>query len=66
MLEGRFWFLKVKDESSLKIEKESYEHDLSLKGEFIRLVMASGRTEEEKERMILWGIRALSGEEVTL
>ena len=66
MLEGRFWFLKVKDESGLKIEKESYEHDLSLKGEFIRLVMASGRTEEEKERMILWGIRALSGEEVAL
>lgn len=66
MLEGRFWFLKIKDESRLKIEKESYEHDLSLKGEFIRLVMASGRTEEEKERMILCGIRALSGEEVAL
>ena len=66
MLEGRFWFLKIKDESHLKIEKESYEHDLSLKGEFIRLVMASNRTEEEKERMILCGIRALSGEEVAL
>jgi DNA repair exonuclease SbcCD nuclease subunit len=66
MLEGRFWFLRIKDESRLKIEKESYEHDLSLKGEFIRLVMASGRTEEEKERMILCGIRALSGEEVAL
>lgn len=66
MLEGRFWFLKIKDESRLKIEKESYEHDLSLKGEFIRLVMASNRTDEEKERMILCGIRALSGEEVAL
>ena len=66
MLEGRFWFLKIKDESRLKIEKESYEHDLSLKGEFIRLVMASNRPEEEKERMILCGIRALSGEEVAL
>ena len=66
MLEGRFWFLKIKDESRLKIEKESYEHDLSLKGEFIRLVMASDRTEAEKERMILCGIRALSGEEVAL
>lgn len=66
MLEGRFWFLKIKDESRLKIEKESYEHDLSLKGEFIRLVMASSRTEEEKEQMILCGIRALSGEEVAL
>ena len=66
MLEGRFWFLKIKDESRLKIEKESYEHDLSLKGEFIRLVMATDRTEEEKEQMILCGIRALSGEEVAL
>ena len=66
MLEGRFWFLKIKDESRLKIEKESYEHDLSLKGEFIRLVMASNRPEEEKERMILCGIRALGGEEVAL
>lgn len=66
MLEGRFWFLKIKDESHLKIEKETYEHDISLKGEFIRLVMASDRAEEEKEQMIFWGIRALSGEEVVL
>ena len=64
MLEGRFWFLKIKDESRLKIEKESYEHDVSLKGEFIRLVMASDRSDEEKERIICYGIRALSGEEV--
>ena len=66
MMEGKFYYLKIKDESRLKIEKESYEHDISLKGEFIRLVMASDRTEEEKEQMILWGIRALSGEEVAL
>ena len=66
MMDGKFYFLKIKDESRLKIEKESYEHDISLKGEFIRLVMASDRTEEEKEQMILWGIRALSGEEVEL
>lgn len=64
MLEGRFYFLKIKDESRLKIEKETYEHDVSLKGEFIRLVMASGRSDEEKEQMICYGIRALSGEEV--
>ena len=66
MLEGRFWSLRIKDESHLKIEKESYEHDLSLKGEFIRLVMASDRPVAEKEQMILWGIRALGGEEVAL
>ncbi len=66
MLEGKFWFLKIKDESRLKIEKETYEHDVSLKGEFIRLVMASDRTAEEKERIICTGIRALMGEEVDL
>ena len=66
MLEGKFYFLKIKDESRLKIEKETYEHDASLKGEFIRLVMASDRSEAEKEQMICCGIRALSGEEVAL
>ena len=66
MLEGRFYFLKIKDESRLKIEKETYEHDISLKGEFIRLVMASDRSDEEKEQIICCGIRALSGEEVEL
>jgi len=64
MMDGRFWFLKIKDESRLKIEKETYEHDISLKGEFIRLVMASDKSEEEKEQIICYGIRALSGEEV--
>jgi len=66
MLDGKFWFLKIKDESRLKIEKETYEHDISLKGEFVRLVMASDRTEEEKEQIIFYGIRALSGGEVVL
>ena len=64
MLEGRFYLLKIRDESRLKFEKETYEHDISLKGEFIRLVMASDRSDEEKERIICYGIRALSGEEV--
>lgn len=64
MLEEKFYFVKIKDESRLVIDKESYEHDVSLKGEFIRLVMASDRSEEEKERIILWGIQALSDTEV--
>ena len=64
MLEGRFFFSKIKDESSLKIHPEDYEHDISLKGEFIRMVLSSDRPQEEKDRIILLGIRALSGEEV--
>ena len=66
MLEGKFYFHRIKDESRLKIEKETYEHDISLKGSFIRLVMASDKPTEEKEQIICCGIRALSGEEVEL
>lgn len=65
-LEPLFWFVKIKDESRFKIEKETYEHDASLKGEFIRLVMASDKSEEEKARIICCGIQALSGEEIIL
>ena len=64
MLENRYYFVKVKDESRLEIDREDYEHDVSLKGEFIRMVLASGKTEEEKERIIRFGIQALLGQEV--
>lgn len=66
LFESRFYFVKIKDESRLKIEKESYEHDASLKGEFIRMVMASDKSDEEKEMIICCGIRALCAEEVLL
>lgn len=66
MLAPKFHFVRIKDESRLKIERESYEYDASLKGEFIRLVLASDRSEAEKERIISCGIRALGGEEVAL
>lgn len=65
-LADRFWFVKIKDESHLRIEQEDYAHDASLKGEFVRLVLASGCDETEKARIISCGIRALGGEEVAL
>jgi len=64
LLEGTRYFLKIKDESTLEICSEDYAHDASLKGEFIRMVLASDRPREEKDKIILLGIRALSGEEV--
>lgn len=66
IFEDRFYFVKIKDESRFKIEKETYEHDASLKGEFVRLVMASDKSEEEKARIICAGLQALSGEEVAV
>lgn len=66
LLEPQFYFVKIKDESHLEIQKESYEHDISLKGSFIRTVMASSLTEAEQEQIICAGIQALSGEVITL
>ena len=66
VLAERFYFAKVKDETRLSINVEDYVHDISLKGEFVRRVMASSLSESEKERVIACGFRALSGEELGL
>jgi len=63
-LNDDFYFAKIKDESSLKINVKDYENDLSLKGEFIREVLNSDLDQEEKEKVILIGITALNGEEL--
>ena len=63
-MEGRFYFIKWADESRLSIDYKEYEHMISLKGEFVRTVMKGTEPEKEKEKMILLGIRALSGEEL--
>lgn len=66
ILAERFYFAKIKDETRLSINAEDYAHDISLKGEFVRRVMASSLPEAEKERVIACGFRALSGEELGL
>ena len=66
LMRQRFWFARIKDESRFRIERSTYEHDASLKGQFIRLVMASDRPEEQKARIICVGLQALAGEEVTV
>lgn len=58
-LEEDFYFLKVQDETTLRIRPEEYRYDVSLKGEFVRLVLASDMPEEEKEEILRRGIQAL-------
>ena len=65
-LQDDFYFVKVKDESKLKLDEADYSMDVSLKGEFVRAVMASDLDEEEKSQIILSGLQALMGEEITL
>ena len=64
LLNQQFWFARIKDESRFRMERSDYEHDASLKGQFIRLVMASDRSEDAKARIICAGLQALAGEAV--
>ncbi len=59
-----YYFAKIYDETSLKIDYMTYENDVSLKGEFIRLVLEQKLSEEEQRKIITTGIKALSGEEI--
>lgn len=40
--EDDFYFIKVVDQSTYKVDMEAFAHDISLKGEFVRTVLESG------------------------
>ena len=61
----RFYYFEVKDSSRIAINPDEYRFDKSLKGEFIRTVIADESLNvEEKERIIACGINALMGEDL--
>lgn len=63
--EDGYYFLKIYDETKLKVDYQAFSLDQSLKGEFVRTVMnAQDLDEEEKAEIIRYGIQALAGEEV--
>lgn len=58
----RFFSVKVKDETEVKLNIDQYIHDRSLKGEFIRLVLKSDQIPESKKSdVIRTGLAALAG-----
>ncbi len=64
---SRFYYFEVKDSSHLEINPEDFKNDKTLKGEFIRTVLAEAGLDEEKARQIInCGIHALMGEEFSL
>lgn len=63
-LKDLFFFSKIYDESTLKIDKDDFELDKSIKGEFVRAVLGSSLDEAEKDRVIMCGIKALKGEDL--
>ena len=63
--EDDYYFVKLYDETKLKVSYEDFKLDESLKGEFVRLVLArNDLPEDEKAEVIRYGINILSGEEV--
>ena len=66
MLSERFYFAKLVNKTRLQIRPEDYLHDISLKGEFVRRVLASDLSDREKEEIIACGLRALGGEELDI
>ena len=61
----RCGFLKVEDHTRLAVEYRDYARDVSLKGEFVRLVGGDDSlNEQQKAEIIRCGLRALSGEEL--
>lgn len=61
---GEFFFLKIKDSTTYRVDYARFENDVSLKGEFIRTVMQEELSEEEKAAIIHYGLQALAGEEI--
>lgn len=63
--ENKFYYLKIQDKQTKKIDFMKYQNDISLKGEFIRLVLNQNNlSDEEKSKIISTGIKALAGEEL--
>lgn len=60
-LDGKCWFAAVKDKTEPKLDISKYENSISLKGEFVRSVLAGDEDEAEKKRIIAAGLRVLEG-----
>ena len=64
-LESEFFFARLHDATTLRVNVNDYLYDESLRGEFVRLVMADPQIPpEDKTAVIRCGFRAMDGEEL--
>ncbi len=63
-LSERFFYVKVKDKTTLKVSALDYADDKSVRGEFVRAVWESDLDDDIKAKVILKGLSALKGEEI--
>lgn len=59
-----FFYVKIYDNTSLKLNLSDYENDKSFCGEFVRLVLSSDLDEELKKQIVMTGINAFKGEDI--
>lgn len=62
--EKNFFYFEVKNRTLKIYNQNDYLYDKSLRGEFVRTVLSSDKTEEEKASIIALGFKVLDGEEV--
>lgn len=64
---GDYYFVKLYDETTLRVDVEDFQYDESLKGEFVRTVLSADEMpQEEKAAVIRLGLQILNNEEVSL
>ena len=63
-LNEKFFFAKVYDKTTLKVDLNDYQFDKSVKGEFVRAILSSDISNEQKQKILTLGIKALNGEEI--
>ena len=66
MLSENYYLFDVKDKTKRKFDIEKLKGDISLKGEFIRTVLASSYPEDKKADIISAGLKALDSREIEL
>lgn len=64
LLENKFFFGRVKDKTTIKIDIDDYKNDVSLLGEFIRTTLNSNESKDIQGDIITIGLRALRGEDL--
>ncbi|MDO4262273.1 MAG: metallophosphoesterase [Eubacteriales bacterium] len=62
-LEKDYYFLKLQDRTRVEADPEDYRCDVSLRGEFVRLALASELDGADRGEVLRLGLRALAGEE---
>ena len=63
-LNDMFFFAKVYDKTTVKVDENDYVHDKSVRGEFVRAVWESSLSPEMKSKVIACGLSVLKGEEL--